>query len=65
MILIVIGEYILSGAEQPLNLRVVLGDKFNDQKAALNYVHTIFLKLINETMCFIDPSRPVSRPLKT
>jgi len=32
--LVVIGKYILPGAEQPLNLGVVLGDKFNDQKPA-------------------------------
>ena len=32
---------------------------------ALNDVHAILMNLINETMYFIDPSRPVSRPLKT
>ena len=32
---------------------------------ALNNVHAIRMNLVNETMCFIDPARPVSRPLKT
>lgn len=34
MVLVVIGKDVLPGAEQPLHLRVVLGDKLNDKETA-------------------------------